>query len=364
MTTFSLNATISDIVRRDLPNFDFSHEKAGNGPFVLRFLVYGDRENRVRIQPRFLKSVSCDIKLKMTSPGNVSVEPGKLTLIIVPIACLTIPGIYLECKRESVPISIDRTCKQEAFDLDTKEPKICITGNLIIDEDDDAPYMVTQMTSPFKKRYGKVHVRENEVCMINSISTTTEHVVFPIECSRVQYKHMVNELNVSLTMMDTATIAFRKNPFWRCPWTKNMDKIPIIYTGSTVTVPPKSSISVNYNNVYSTAAHLNLIAMVLSVESYDNDIVVEDSVWRPGETLSLNVSNCSNFPVEVYSGQHMADAVLIHVTKYPMDSFIPRKILDRLATALTLPGNLLINAARQPTFSRIFDFMEPILTKK
>ncbi|ARW78078.1 virion protein G11 [Common bottlenose dolphin gammaherpesvirus 1 strain Sarasota] len=360
---FPLHITLGEIIQRVLPSFNYTEDTTRGRQAAIRFIMFGAAGNPVRVRSAFVKSPSCDLKFKVLDPKNLKIAAGKLVFYIASVVCLKLNGIFLKCLNDKTHQPIEKTCKQEAYDLTTSKPKVMVTGPMSMNNKQNCLFLATHMTEIFKKKYIHIHMATNDVCLVNSIYRTPDYVTFDLDCQPTYYSHFKDDLKVFMTLQDEVILAFKFNPFMLCPWQGDWDRVPIFYTGSGITVPAKSHAIVPYDNCYFTPTSSNITSIVVSSNYGSSELIVEEAEWKPGETINVRVFNCSNFAFEFKNGTQIADAVFIIASKYPMKHLLPDRVVDRLTTALRLPGKILVNATKLPTFSNLNDSIHPGVLK-
>nr|QRE02499.1 hypothetical protein [Otarine gammaherpesvirus 4] len=338
-----VGASITELLCSQLPNFQFYNDAFIGRILHLQLFAYGHQLNPVKLQPFFIEDVNGGMCFTISHPRTVILDPGSLTFFVAALVRVRLFGLYLECRRDKKHINMTVANCQEAYGLDTAEPRVVVAGTAQRGGKLAKLCILTHKTRPLNKRYAHVESLTSRQCSVNSIRRGKHHLRLSLTPQILQGER----ITVQLTPLNDAVVAFRYSPFTYTLWDgKFRETVPIVYVGEPITVPALCSTTVVYNNSYSITPGSNLTALILQDTDTPPQLQIMECEWSPGNTVRLHVVNTSSHSMEVQTGTKLGEASFIIVNKYPIGELLPRACIDSLPGALLLPGNVVINAKK------------------
>lgn len=239
--------SINSVLSKKFPNFNFVSDSFGGASGKVMFFVWAHKNNPIPIQPEFIDNTTSEFRFRIAYMCMDSLKPGCLKFFIAPIYVIQQNGLYLKCLRDYTKTNMSRACSQEAFHLQTPEPQVFLTGQLILDDTKNNPYMITQKTDPFNKKYCMVHTAEDVICNINSVRVRKHYG--RVSVRKCHCRESLSEtVRVGMTFVEKTPLSFKYNPFLFSPWKWKSLTVPINYVGSGVTIPGQTEADITYNN--------------------------------------------------------------------------------------------------------------------
>ncbi|CAA45634.1 unnamed protein product [Saimiriine gammaherpesvirus 2] len=337
--------SIRAILFKQIPSFKFSGSRSGPPGTVTSLYVYGHSKNLIKIKPMVVSECEQELIFKITFALECTIPPGSMEIFILPITFLKLDGLYLLCLEDYTSRIMSTSCMQMGTYLASETPQVFLKGGPVLNKHEPMPYLMAQKTKPFDKKMARVHTVQNEVCEVNSIYRGENHVKVAIQKDSEDI-NFLDTVVVGLTMTNRALVAFEYNPYFSCPWDWKRQSIPIIYDGPCIRIPAGRLAPVKYNNTYSSI-YPNATAIITNSDSCA-DFHISDCEWKPGKTACIVVTNTSTISVTISSGTHLGEAVFILAPKFFCRKIMSKTHVQKLSSAICLPGNVTINSNKVP----------------
>lgn len=334
--------SINHLVKNKFPGFECDAISPGSSGLQKAFLAYGGAKNMVDIRPRLIDNCSQDMLFEVMEPQIAHIPPKAFKVFIVPLVFVRLGGLYLQITRDCANVTLTKACQVEGTNLASPEPQMFITGQAMMLKNCADPSLITQKAKAFKhKKACRVHTAEGIVSPVKCVAKGADYV--RVGLAKPASAHFIEPIRVGLTLTKRALVAFKRSPYTQQPWTWNSLFVPIIYNGSTLTIPRACSASVLYDNIY-TSFVPDLTALIMDAKQQSFSIPTTE--WEPNKAAELVVRNTSEDSVVIRDGQVLGNAWFVLAPKLPLNRVLPSKLVARMAAAVQLPGNITLNAAR------------------
>lgn len=321
------------------------------------FFVWAHKNNPIPVDPNFIDNTNSEFRFRLTYMCMDSLKPGCLKFYIAPIYVIQQNGLYLKCLKDYTKTNMSNACSQEAVHLQTEEPQVFLTGQLTLDNTKDNPYMITQKTKPFNKKYCMIHTAEDIICKVNCIRVRQNYGRVSIKkCHCLQ--SLSETVRVGMTFVNKTPLAFRYNPFLFYPWKWKSVSVPINYVGPNITIPAQTETDILYNNCYYCSLLPDLTAIILNLPQNKN-FYISPCEWAPKQTATIRIINKSKNTLKLKTGHSLGVAYFFIAPKFPLGHAIQKLYKRDMSTALNLPGGIIINATKLKHISHLTQSPKP-----
>ncbi|BBB06462.1 hypothetical protein [Rhinolophus gammaherpesvirus 1] len=332
------------ILQERFHNFSFSTLRFGGNCSEVTFLMAGCQSNPVTVIPVLVPSSERDIPVSLRSTLTETVMAKTLNLYIFPITLVKPHGVYLKVVKDENQTRVSTTCAQEGAHLTSPEPQVFVCGHVTVSDGHRSPFMLTQKTDPFTKKYCRIHTTQGEVCPVNSVKANRRFVRVSIEESFLK-NDLTSCIKVGMTMVENALISFKYNPYVFTPWIWGHNTTPIHYAGPPVIIPSGQTVQVMYKNVYYASLLPDITALITNDRDNDKFQIME-AEWNLKNPVILSVTNLTCCLQLLKRGQLLGHAFFFIAPKLPMSALIPHRYRDNLSAAFTISGGITINATK------------------
>lgn len=322
------------------------------------FFVWAHKNNPIPIDPIFIDDADSEFRLKITYMYMDSLKPGSIKFYIAPIYVIQQNGLYLKCLKDYTKTNMSISCSQEAFHLQTNEPQVFLTGQLTLDNTKDNPYLITQKTKPFKKKYCMIHTAEDIICNINCVRVRQNYGRVSIKKCHCP-ESLSETVRVGMTFVEKTPLAFKYNPFLFSHWKWKGVTVPINYVGPDITIPGQSETDIVYNNYYYCTLLPDLTAIILNLHQ-NKKFYISPCEWAPKQPATIRFINKGKNSIKLKTGNSLGVAYFFIAPKFPLGHALQKVYKKDITAALTLPGGIIINATKLKHISHLSQILKPL----
>nr|UTK45476.1 virion protein G11 [Equid gammaherpesvirus 5]UTK45555.1 virion protein G11 [Equid gammaherpesvirus 5]UTK45635.1 virion protein G11 [Equid gammaherpesvirus 5] len=389
-------STLKVILEDRYPGFHFTSTAYGGNLSEVVLLVSECPKNPVRAAPLVIRSSLDDIRVPLLSPLEGPVPAGGFTFYLLPVTQVKPQSLCLKIHKDRSPVSAPTTCSQDGAHLTSERPQIFFSGTPTPCEGRELPFLLAQRTALFERGgFCKMHTTPGLPCPVNAVKLSKHYVRVSVSgdellllreggsSSRASSRRSsvrsclrapppqppATRVKVGMTLSRDALLAFRYNPYLFSPWRWLSGTVPVRYYGPPVIVPAGQAARVTYGNVYYAPLLPDLTAVIApscggNWHVYDDDQEVEGNEesrfelmgcfeWPKGGTAEVVVKNRTCFLQVLRTGDKLGEAIFFIAPRIPLVNLIPARCRENLSVAVTVMGNVTLNASKLHKFSKL-----------